>query len=358
MTKFGKYLSDRRVTRGLKVQDIAREAGLDASQISRYEQGSRIPARQHLAALATAYGLDQSRLRTEWLAAKVIALVEEYPMALEVLQVAESRIAYLRGPDPTGSDDQDPSIRERLHTVNLLRQRWREVHPFDPVQLKRMSDWLRTQYTFESNRIEGNTLTLQETEMVIHQGLTIGGKTMQEHLEAINHASAIDLLLDLVRNQEDFGPRILRELHSLILRGIAPEHAGRYRQVPVRISGSSHLPPQPWELDRLMEDYFAFYFTRKEELHPVILAAEMHERLVTIHPFIDGNGRTSRLVMNLILLRNGYTIVNLKGDPASRLAYYRALEAVQSDNRPEVFHGLILDHAIVSLEEHLSWTAS
>jgi Fic family protein len=290
----------------------------------------------------------------EWLAGKVLSLVAEYPQGREALQVAELRAEYLSSRDGLSIAAPDPEISVLIQEATQLQKRWQEVQPLDPAQQERLHQWLRTLYTYESNRIEGNTLTLQETEMVIHQGLTIGGKTMREHLEAINHAAAVDLLLDLVREKEDFSPRVLRELHSLILSGIAPRHAGRYRQVPVRISGSRHTPPQPWELDHLMEDYFAFYHRKSEVLHPVILAAEMHERLVTIHPFIDGNGRTSRLVMNLILLRHGYTLVNLKGDPASRLAYYQALEAVQTDNRPEVFHRLILEHALASLEEHLA----
>lgn len=93
-----------------------------------------------------------------------------------------------------------------------------------------------------------------------------------------------------------------------------------YRFVPVRISGSAHLPPEPYRIEKLMEDYFLFYEMQRKTLHPVILVAEMHERLVSIYPFIDGNGRTSRLVMNLILLQHGYTLVNLKGDPKKKQA--------------------------------------
>ena len=121
----------------------------------------------------------------------------------------------------------------------------------------------------------------------------------------------------------------------------------------MRISGSRHEPPQPWQLDKLMEDYFHHYLRQKGSLHPVLLAAEMHERLVSIHPFIDGNGRTARLVMNLILLRNGYTIANLKGDNASRMAYYQALEKVQVDNEPAVFYQLVADAVVSSLHAHL-----
>ncbi|AGA80053.1 Fic family protein [Echinicola vietnamensis] len=216
-----------------------------------------------------------------------------------------------------------------------------------------MKEYFNVAYTFESNRIEGNTLTLQETHLVINEGITIGGKSMREHLEAINHAEAVAYLEELVGKKGDIYNRTLLELHYLILKGIDRENAGRYRSVPVRIAGSKHVPPQPYLVDKMMEDYFTHYQAQRKILHPVILAAEMHERLVSIHPFVDGNGRTSRLIMNLVLVGNGYTIANLKGDQASRLSYYRALEAVQVHNDPAPFYHLVADAVLDSLEQHL-----
>jgi Fic family protein len=193
------------------------------------------------------------------------------------------------------------------------------------------------EYTFESNRIEGNTLTLQETDLVINEGLTIAGKSMREHLEAINHNEAIDYVKDLVLRKVKINEREVLMIHNLILRGIMPENAGKYRSVQVMIKGSAHMPPQPFLVMKKMEEYFEWYSTNKNLLHPVVLAAEMHERLVTIHPFIDGNGRTSRLIMNLILLSNGFVIANIKGDYATRMDYYAALEKVQTQNDKESF---------------------
>lgn len=356
MTNFGTFLKAQRAQNNLLVREIAVKSGLDASLISRYEGGDRLPPEKQLPALANAYNVSITELRVEWLASKVVSLVGAYPDSHKVLTLAESRIAYLTAGNSTDTVQTDPERQALINRVDALKHQWQSCHPLNVSQLERMQAWFRTLYTYESNRIEGNTLTLQETEMVVNQGLTIGGKTMREHLEAINHAEAVDYILALVKGKEAFSPRILRELHGLILRGIDPDQAGRYRSVPVRISGSRHEPPQPWALEGLMEDYFAFCYRQQGQMHPVLFAAEMHERLVTIHPFIDGNGRTSRLVMNLLLLQNGYTIVNLKGDAPSRMAYFQALEAVQMDNRPEVFQQLILEHAIASLEEHLALT--
>lgn len=200
---------------------------------------------------------------------------------------------------------------------------------------------LDIEYTFESNRIEGNTLTLRETGLVIDKGLTVGGKSMREHLEAINHYEAVVLLRELVQAKTALSESLVKQLHGLILRGIDRENAGRYRGLPVLIAGSRHTPPQPWQVPQLMEECFRFYEGQCAQLHPVQLAAEMHERIVTIHPFIDGNGRTSRLVMNLILLQNGYPIATIPGDTENRLAYYAALEAVNLEGKKEPFVLLI-----------------
>jgi hypothetical protein len=133
---------------------------------------------------------------------------------------------------------------------------------------------LYIEYTYDSNRIEGNTLTLRETDLIIHKGLTIVGKSMSEHLEAVNHYEAINFIRDLVTSNEPFNKYNLLALHSLILHGLDREGVGRFREVPVMISGCRHIPPQPWQVDKLMEDYFLFYQQNSAELHPIILAAE------------------------------------------------------------------------------------
>lgn len=217
-----------------------------------------------------------------------------------------------------------------------------------------ITEALEIEFTYESNRIEGNTLTLRETAMVINEGITIGGKALREHLEAINHKEAILLVEDIVAQQIAFSEYILKQIHALILHGIDRENAGIYRRVPVMISGSQHIPPQPYLLQPLMEDYFIFYEENKETLHPIILAAEMHERLVAIHPFIDGNGRTSRLIMNLLLLQNGFPLAILKGDYDSRMKYYNALENVQTQKDKTAFFELILETVIGNLRSYIA----
>jgi Fic family protein len=177
---------------------------------------------------------------------------------------------------------------------------------------------------------------------------------MREHLEAINHVEAIGYIKQLVDRNFNINERELLSVHNLILRGILPEDAGRYRKVQVMIKGSSHMPPQPYLVAKQMEDYFIWMDQQKNKLHPVVLAAELHERLVTIHPFIDGNGRTSRLIMNFILLQHGYVIANIKGDYETRMKYYQTLETAQTTNNKEDFILFVAQIEKECLERYLS----
>jgi Fic family protein len=229
-------------------------------------------------------------------------------------------------------------LQALLTEIDRLKGRLDGLRPLDNPSILHALD---LEYTYESNRIEGNTLTLRETELVIDRGLTVGGKSMREHLEAINHHEATLLIADLVRERRPLTESLVRQLHGLILRGIDRERAGIYRSVPVMIAGSRHVPPQPWAVPIQMEQCLAWYSGEGPTLHPVVLAAEIHERIATIHPFIDGNGRTARLVMNLILLSSGYPIAIIPGDTDSRRAYYDALEKANLEGDRSDFHHFI-----------------
>lgn len=241
-----------------------------------------------------------------------------------------------------------------LHECDELKARLLQARPLPSDALKKIEDALAIEYTYESNRIEGNTLSLQETELVVNEGVTISGKSLREHLEAINHSEAITYIKDFAKKSIEISQRTIKEIHALVLHGINKENAGCYRSVPVMISGSRHIPPQPYLIDKQMEDFMLHFQELQEKLtHPVLVAAYLHDELVRIHPFVDGNGRTARLLMNLYLLRNGYVIVNLKGGDESKLAYYSALEASHVDNRPEDFQKIVAEAEKAALERYL-----
>ena len=247
----------------------------------------------------------------------------------------------------------DNEITSLLQECDALKARLAAMRPLPAEALEKIENAFDMEYTYESNRIEGNTLTLQETALVVNEGITIAGKSMREHLEAVNHAEAIDYIREFAQSNVEISERTIKEIHAIILHGINWENAGRYRSVPVRIVGSAHIPPQPYLVDKQMED-FMIHFQEMETqgTHPVLIAAYLHKTLVDIHPFIDGNGRTSRLLMNLYLLRHGYTIVNLKGSNETRREYYDALES--SRTNPTPFQKLVIEAEIASLKRYLS----
>lgn len=209
------------------------------------------------------------------------------------------------------------------------------------------------EYIYESNAIEGNTLTLAETELVLNRGLTIGGKPLKDHLEATNHRTAFQRLKELAAAQEPFTERALLGLHGMILRGIDDASAGRYRNVPVRIVGARHVPPNPLRVPELMTDLFAWYSAEGAVLHAVHAAADLHWRIARIHPFTDGNGRTARLAMNLHLLRLGHPITIIRAERDQRRDYYQALADSDAGERPEPFRTFIETRVIEALESFL-----
>ena len=242
-----------------------------------------------------------------------------------------------------------------LKEVDVQKEQLSALRPLPEEALKKIQDALDIEYTYESNRIEGNTLTLQETALVVNEGVTISGKSMREHLEAINHAEAISYIKDIAKQDIEISERTIKEIHALILHGIDRENAGRYRNVPVMISGSTHMPPQPYLIGKQMEDFILrFKQMEEEKVHPVLIAAYLHDELVRIHPFIDGNGRTSRLLMNLYLLRHGYVIITLKGSNDAKVNYYKALEKSHTEQLPEDFKKLVVEAEIAALRKYLS----
>ncbi|KAA3639572.1 MAG: helix-turn-helix domain-containing protein [Bacteroidetes bacterium] len=353
MVNLGNILREKRLSNGQKIKDISHAAKIDQAIISKIENGSRMPTEKQLPILAKAYGVSYKELKNELLIQKVIDIVQYSEAPDTILSAAESRIEYLRHEQKPGKIELSADLLKQLESLDLLKARWVAQKPLAGIQLSKLQEYFNIKNTFESNRIEGNTLTYQETQLVVNEGLTIGGKPLKDHLEAINHAEAVTYIYELVQGYPEFDKRVLLDIHRLILKSIDSRNAGCYRSVPVRISGSEHIPPQPFMVPKMMEDYFTHYQNIKDQIHPIIVAAEMHERLVSIHPFIDGNGRTSRLVMNVILMQHGYPITYLKGDNPSRLKYYQTLEKVQVDNDPVPFYMLIIERVRESLLEHL-----
>ena len=209
------------------------------------------------------------------------------------------------------------------------------LRPLPEQAVARLKEQIMVEWIYNSNAIEGSTLTLRETQLILESGLTIGGKSLREHFEVINHKDAIEYVEHLVAGSEPITPFHVRQLHKLVLAQIDDNEAGQYRKTEVRISGSAHVPPESWEVGREMDEWGVWLINAEASTHPIALASIAHHRLVSIHPFVDGNGRTARLVMNLILMRAGYpptVILRL-----NRRQYYNVLAlADKKQNGPLV----------------------
>ena len=233
--------------------------------------------------------------------------------------------------------------------VDDLKKQLDSKRPIPKETLKSLKESINLEWTYNSNGIEGNTLTLRETQVVL-EGITVGGKSIKEHLEAINHEKAILFLDDLVKDDEPISEWNIKNIHQLILKDIDNENAGRYRKENVTIKGATHIPPDYLKLPELMEKLILTYNTWSE-YHPIIQAALLHGELVKIHPFVDGNGRTSRLLMNLDLMNNGYNPVIIKKE--SRLKYYEVLDKAHTTGNYTDFVKLVTKLEIEMLKKYL-----
>ncbi len=202
------------------------------------------------------------------------------------------------------------------------------LRPLPPDAVARLKEQLTVEWIYNSNAIEGSTLTLRETQLILETGLTIGGRSLREHFEVINHKDAIAYVETLSEQGVPLSAVHVRQIHRLVLSRIDDENAGQYRRTLVRIAGAQHVPPEAWEIPQRMQDWETWLHQAGQELHPVALAAQAHHKLVAIHPFVDGNGRTARLVMNLVLFRCGYPPTVLLR--INRKQYYRVL--MQADS--------------------------
>jgi Fic family protein len=236
----------------------------------------------------------------------------------------------------------------RITDIDILQEEIKAHRPLDTEELRQLKEYYRIGLAWASNALEGNSLTESETKVVIEDGITVGGKPLRDHFEAIGHSDAFDLLYRLAQGDVITELDIL-ELHRLFYYRIDPEHAGKYRERNVIITGTDYLPPSASALPAAMAEFVA-EIPFLHEKHPVIYAALLHLKLVTIHPFVDGNGRSARLLMNLALLQSGYPITIIP--PVQRSDYIAALRESNRGNN-ESFINFITCSVWESQREYL-----
>lgn len=247
----------------------------------------------------------------------------------------------LRSPLITKDESLLLRIDEKKHRIDSMR-------PLSVDVLKRLNEELRLQHTYHSNAIEGNTLTMSETQLVLEECITIGGKSLREHLEVTNNARAFDLMLNIAQEKRMIDHITIQQIHEAVTKGEL-EEAGRYRTKNVRIGNAIKTPPDWSKVVRLMDELIKE--TNERKSHPVETAAILHHRFVEIHPFVDDNGRVARLITNLYMVARGYPPIILKKE--ERIKYYKFLRSADTINI-EPFIGFIAKAVDEGLTRHIS----
>jgi len=241
------------------------------------------------------------------------------------------------------------TLKNLLKNIDDNLEKLSSMRPLTKGEVERLRDEFLIEFTYNSNAIEGNTLTLQETTMVL-EGMTIDQKPLKEHLEIIGHRDAFQYIESLVRDEVNFSEYVIKNIHSLVLMD-RPEDKGRYRRIPVRIMGAFHEPPQPYMVEPMMNDLLLNHCQRKDKMHLVEAIALFHLEFEGIHPFIDGNGRTGRLLINLELMQNGYPTIDVKF--SDRKKYYQAFDEYYRNQNALPMKEMIAGYVNDRLEKYL-----
>lgn len=228
---------------------------------------------------------------------------------------------------------------------NLLSE-LNKYRPLQEDEIKRLRDDILVDYTYNSNAIEGNTLTLDETALVLKEGITIGEKPLKDHLEAIGHRDAFYYVEELVKDKISISESVIRNIHALVLMNNR-ENRGIYRKVPVRVR-SEYVPPQPWEVPIKMEQLVKKYNGDWNNLHIIEKTALFHLSFESIHPFIDGNGRTGRLLLNLELMKNSYPVINIKF--TDRRRYYDCFSDFHKTGKADKMTSFIAEYEMAAVK--------
>ncbi len=234
-----------------------------------------------------------------------------------------------------------------LPKIHELFNKIQKRKPLSMGEKNELQKSLLVEFTYNSNAIEGNTLTRSETKIILEDGLTIGGKTIKEIDEAKNHKQCFKYLEKFLEKKQKIKEEDILKLHSFILQSIDEENAGKYRSVQVYISGDRELPPKASEIKNEIQQFFKWYNSVEKNMDPVLLAAKFHYKLVKIHPFIDGNGRLVRLCINLILMQKGFPMIII---PNIRRAEY--IKSLNSENNYSDFEEFFADIVLVNLQDY------
>jgi transcriptional regulator with XRE-family HTH domain/fido (protein-threonine AMPylation protein) len=324
-----RLLVDERKAQKLTQGALAEKLHIQRSNLARFERGEQNPSLDFLIKVAVALGKEP-----------------DFVLRTGAYQAFEKIPA-----NGNGGTRMEPAAL--LKQIDGYKAAIDSRRPLTQEEIKELDDYFRIGLTYTSNALEGNTLTISETKVIIEDGITVGGKPLKDCYEATGHAKAYDYMLSAARaGNLVFSEEMVLALHRLFYSSLDVENAGKYRTYQVFITGTEYVPPDASEVPALMGAFISELNGKSKKLHPVTLAAFAHRRLVDIHPFTDGNGRTARLLMNLILVNRGYQIVSVP--PVLRVEYIGALHAAQRSENPsdEAFFQLIAECEIEAQKDY------
>ncbi|KQX15471.1 helix-turn-helix domain-containing protein [Flavobacterium sp. Root420] len=315
-------LKNAREQKGLKTREVAQLLEIDQALISKFESGTRKPTKEQISKLSQLLEIDFETLMIAWLKEKILYEIGDEEFALKALFLVEQEIQNNKKIISSGVLS---SIQSVLDEIEILKK---QIQSFQHFDLHRISKILELEFISESNRLNGNSLTFQETKSVINEGLTISGKSMHEHLETVNLQETLGYIKDLNQKKVSLSEKELLTIHNLIVRGIKPENSGKYKNDPLII--------------REMNLFFNWYETNKNNIHPILLASEAHLKILKISPFENANIQIANLIMNWILLQNGFVFATIQGNENQINEYLSILKECQNKSDPSLFVNFIL----------------
>lgn len=322
-------LKNAREAKGLTIRDVARQLKIDKALISKFESGARKPTKEQILKLAALLKIDAETIIVAWWMDKIVSQIEREPLALKVLQAVEKEI---KDKNPLSGYTLSDELKHHLNTIDQLRLK---LNQYSRLELENVFKKTDIAYTYESNCMDGNTLTLDETDLVVSKGMTIAGKSMKEHLEAINHHEAISETRKGFSKGFILSRENIANIHHLITRGIQgfDKHA---IQRQANHSGNEN------------DSLFNWFNANKNSLHPIILAAKTYEFLIQDTEFKNLKGSTLRLIMNAILSSHGYLNIHISSHPETMAKYQQAIQNAQTAN-DESFQVFVAQAEIESL---------
>jgi len=324
-------LKNAREQKGLKTRELAQLAGIDQALISKFESGTRKPTKDQIMKFSQLLEIDYETLMIAWLKEKILYEIGDEEFALKALLLAEQEIQNDRKEINSAIIT---SIQIILDEIETLKNK---IQSFNPLQLRQIYKSLELDFIFKSIYLNGNSLTLEEAKSVINDGSTVLEKSMEEHLEAINFQEATIYIKDLSQKKIPFNEKDLLFLHNLIFKGIDSKNSGKYKNDSLII--------------KEMNLFFNWHETQKNNLHPIILASEAYLKIIKINPFENGNIQIANLVLNLILLLNGYVYVVTEADNSSKNEYLTTIEESQDKNDKSIFINYVLKIEKQNLEK-------